>query len=188
MSLAWCDTQFAAGWFHRRDSRRECTCGFKRPACVISAGFRRNTNRSQGSVMSNGSVSEGRTRPRLLPVEDEAAIRWMAKIFLEINGYHVIEATNGSEAMALRRENAECFEGIAVPPRPFRRLPTTGASAKSDKRCAYELLISLGPNPLRTHSVTPGKSGCCRRAANRERDLNHRIADEWTGQPGSNPF
>jgi CheY-like chemotaxis protein len=37
----------------------------------------------------------------ILFVEDEAAIREMATMYLEGNGYHVIEASNGREAVAL---------------------------------------------------------------------------------------
>jgi CheY-like chemotaxis protein len=55
-----------------------------------------------GSVRDrkNGSVHR---RATILLVDDEAAIRSMARIFLEMNGYYVIEAKNGPEAVAIAR-------------------------------------------------------------------------------------
>ena len=41
----------------------------------------------------------------ILLVEDEETIRDMAKMFLETHGYHVIEASNGPEALEIWREN-----------------------------------------------------------------------------------
>ncbi len=41
------------------------------------------------------------SRKTILLVDDEKAIRFMAKMFLEANGYDVLEAANGSEVRAI---------------------------------------------------------------------------------------
>jgi len=50
-------------------------------------------------VIKTGSPAQG--NETILLVEDEETIRDMAKIFLETHGYHVLEASNGPEALKI---------------------------------------------------------------------------------------
>lgn len=50
-------------------------------------------------------MAKNTSEPVVLVVDDEEAIRQMARRILEMGGYRVIEASNGTEALALLADN-----------------------------------------------------------------------------------
>ncbi len=98
--------------------------------------------------------SDQRTPPRLiLVVDDEAFLRMLATEFFEEAGYEVIEAANGSEAMAVLQDHPgidAVFTDVQMPGEPDG-LALARAVRNVCPRCAIVVVsgrVAPGPGDL----------------------------------------
>ena len=65
---------------------------------------------SDGSSVQPEAPTARRGAETILLVEDERAVRMLTRVVLERNGYHVLEASHGVEAMGVWEQHADSID------------------------------------------------------------------------------
>ena len=106
--------------------------------------------------------TEGRSSPsRILIVEDEVLVRMFAVDALEDAGFHVDQAANGAEAIALRTKLGDAFTAVVIdlglPDVPGDQVATQMRALRSD----VPILIASGRSEkeLRERFTMDGRVG-----------------------------